>query len=168
MDRLDNLVVQHLEYRLLDPERLPELLAGLIDRHRMQAAKPDARLADLRKVVAEADAKLTRLYAAIESGVADPTDPNLKGRLTELKQIRDSAKADVERAEAREPGRDLAVTSDTLRRFATEARKRLRKGRAVSDVTTSRRWFSAWRLQTTKCAFAANPAASSEPSPLRV
>ena len=128
MDRLDRLVVQHLENRLLDPERLPELVAGLIDRHRTQAAKLDARLADLRKVVAEADAKLTRLYAAIESGVADPTDPNLKSRLTELKQIRDSAKADVERAEARVPGRDLAVTSDTLRRFATEARKRLRNG----------------------------------------
>ncbi len=78
MDRLDSLVVQHLEHRLLDPERLPELLAGLIDRNRMQAAKLDARLADLRKVVAEADAKLTRLYAAMESGVADPTDPNLR------------------------------------------------------------------------------------------
>ncbi len=34
----------------------------------------------------------------------------------------------MERAEAREPGRDLAVTSDTLRQFATEARKRLRNG----------------------------------------
>ena len=28
MDRLDNLVTQHLEQRLLDPERIPELWAG--------------------------------------------------------------------------------------------------------------------------------------------
>jgi site-specific DNA recombinase len=126
MDRLDGLVVQHLEKRLLDPERLSELLAGLIDRRQVQAARSDARLAELRKVAAEADAKLTRLYAAIESGVADPTDPNLKGRLTELKRVRDSARADVERAEARDAGAESTVTPDILRRFATEARKRLR------------------------------------------
>jgi site-specific DNA recombinase len=124
MDRLDGLVVQHLEKRLLD--RLSELLAGLIDRRQVQAARSDARLAELRKVAAEADAKLTRLYAAIESGVADPTDPNLKGRLTELKRVRDSARADVERAEARDAGAESTVTPDILRRFATEARKRLR------------------------------------------
>ena len=126
MGRLDGLVVQHLEDRLLDPERLPALLAGLIDRRHAQAAMLNARLAELRKVAAEADAKLTRLYAAIESGVADPSDTNLKGRLAELRKIRDSARADVDRAEARETGQEPSITSDTLRRFASEARKRLR------------------------------------------
>jgi site-specific DNA recombinase len=48
-------------------------------------------------VAADADAKLARLYAAIEEGVVDPTDPNLKGRLAELRRARDAASEDVKR-----------------------------------------------------------------------
>jgi site-specific DNA recombinase len=126
IDMLDNMVAAHLEDRLLDPLRLPELLSGLIGRHDEQAAKQDERVAELRRISAEADGKLTRLYAAIESGVADPSDPNLKGRLTDLKRMRDSAKTDVERAE--EGGRTKAanLTRQMVSRFGIEARKRLR------------------------------------------
>ncbi|RZM99335.1 hypothetical protein CWO91_36095 [Bradyrhizobium genosp. SA-3] len=42
--------------------------------------------------------KLKRLYDAIENGVADVSDPLLKERVTELKSIRDQARADAERA----------------------------------------------------------------------
>ena len=128
MAHLDTLVTQHLEHRLLDPERLPRLLEGLIERRQAQAAKLDSRLAELRKVAAEADAKLTRLYAAVEEGIADLSDPNLKGRFAELRRVRDSAKADVERAESK-PGsvqQSAALTPDIVGRFAIEARKRLR------------------------------------------
>ena len=44
----------------------------------------------LRKRAAESDAKLKRLYDAIENGVADLADPMLKDRIAELKAIRDS------------------------------------------------------------------------------
>jgi site-specific DNA recombinase len=126
MAKLDNLVTDHLETRLLDPQRVPELLAGLIDRRQAQAAKQDVRLAELRKVAAEADAKLTRLYGAIESGVMDLSDDNLKGRIAELKQVRDSARSDVERAEGRGGARSEVVTAEVVSRFALEARRRLR------------------------------------------
>jgi site-specific DNA recombinase len=54
-------------------------------------------IAELRK--AEAEAKLKRLYDAIENGIADVSDPMLKERVTELRAIRDQARADAERAE---------------------------------------------------------------------
>jgi two-component system response regulator FixJ len=41
------------------------------------------RIAQLKRQAADADSKLTRLYAAIEDGVADPKDENLKGRPVE-------------------------------------------------------------------------------------
>ena len=40
-----------------------------------------------------------RLYDAIENGVADLSDPILKGRIGELKATRDQARLDAERAE---------------------------------------------------------------------
>jgi site-specific DNA recombinase len=53
----------------------------------------------LRNRAAEADAKLKRLYEAIESGIANLTEPMLKDRIAELNAIRDQARADAERAE---------------------------------------------------------------------
>ncbi|UPJ48734.1 hypothetical protein IVB30_37930 [Bradyrhizobium sp. 200] len=52
-----------------------------------------------RKRMTEADAKLKRLYDAIESGVTDLSDLMLKDRIAELKAIRDQARAGAERAE---------------------------------------------------------------------
>lgn len=52
-------------------------------------------IAELRKRASEADAKLKRLYDAIENGIADLSDPMLKERVTELKAIRDQARADA-------------------------------------------------------------------------
>src|SRR5439155_6190991 len=53
----------------------------------------------LRKRASEAEAKLKRLYDAIENGIIDVSDPTLMERVTELKAIRDQARADAERAE---------------------------------------------------------------------
>jgi hypothetical protein len=53
----------------------------------------------LRKRAAEAEAKLKRLYDAIENGIADVPDPMLKERITGLRSIGDHACADAERAE---------------------------------------------------------------------
>jgi hypothetical protein len=158
------LVVGHLEERLLNPERLATLLGGLLERRDAQAAKLDERLAELRRVAADADSKLTRLYAAIEAGVADPTDPNLKGRLTELKRVRDAASQDVKRAEARTGPKPAVLSPDLVKRFGAEARKRLRDKEGVSDATTSRPWCSGWRSLPTKSASAVRRRGSSKRS----
>jgi hypothetical protein len=60
-------------------------------------------IAELNKRVAETDARLKRLYDAIEAGVADLDDPALKDRVDGLKAIRDQAKADAERAPGHAP-----------------------------------------------------------------
>jgi hypothetical protein len=51
----------------------------------------------LRKRATEVEAKLKRLYDAIENGIADVSNPMLKERVIELKSIRDQVRADAER-----------------------------------------------------------------------
>ncbi len=126
MAQLDDIVVAHLEERLLNPDRLADLLAGVLDRRKADGDRQRERVTTLKRQAADADAKLTRLYTAIENGVADLQDENLKGRLAELKMIRDAARADVERAEGKGSDRPIEITPDIIRRFAGAARRQLR------------------------------------------
>ena len=126
MNQLDEIVIDHLESRLLDPVRLEEMLIGLMERRERSTDRRRVHASELKKAAVEADAKVTRLYAAIENGVADLADPNLKTRLTELIAMRDAARTEVERLEAAPDERSL--TSDDLLRFAEAARRRMRTG----------------------------------------
>ena len=65
------------------------LLRGRVDQGRLHVA-------DLERRATEAEAKLRRLYDAIDVG-----DPSLKDRIAELKATRDQARGDAERAVAR-------------------------------------------------------------------
>src|ERR1700674_3197179 len=75
-------------------------------------------IAELRKRAAEVDAKLKRLYDAIENGVADLADPMLKDRVAELKAIRDQAHADAGRAEGALERVGPSITPQSLKAFA--------------------------------------------------
>ncbi len=126
MADLNELVVDLVERRLLEPSRLEEVLGGLLQRRQTHAHKEKGRIEELKRQAGDAEAKLTRLYEAIESGLAELNDPNLKGRITELKRIRDAARAAVERAEARD-SKGAEITPEALARFACLAREGLRR-----------------------------------------
>lgn len=126
MDVLDEKVVGCLEGLLLEKGHLEKLLAGVLERREAHADKLKDRIVALRKQAADAEAKLTRLYAAIENGLAELDDSNLKGRIAELKRIRDSARADADRAEDRGEGKTNQITPELLEAFAGEARRQIR------------------------------------------
>jgi site-specific DNA recombinase len=119
-------VADHIERRLLQPSRLEEILASVLDRREERAERRVTHIAELRKRAAEVDAKLKRLYDAIENGVADLADPMLKGRVAELKVIRDQAHADAERAEGAIERVGPTITPQSLKTFSRQARKRMR------------------------------------------
>ncbi|MGH8196280.1 MAG: hypothetical protein ACREQ8_18070 [Woeseiaceae bacterium] len=85
-------------------------------------------VADLGRRATEAEAKLKRLYEAIENGVIDVSDPSLKDRIAELTTTRDQAKCDAERAVSHIEKIGPAITAESLRAFAWAARKKLRNG----------------------------------------
>ena len=127
MEKLDDLVVNHLEKQLLQPERLETVLAAALDRREEHAERRREHIAELNKRAAESELRLKRLYDAIEAGISDLDDPALKDRIDGLKAIRDQAKADAERAQAMlQNTGQKAVTPQMLRKFAATARDRIR------------------------------------------
>ncbi|WP_092289269.1 recombinase family protein [Bradyrhizobium sp. Ghvi] len=126
MEKLDSLVAEHIEERLLQPKRLEEVLSAVLYRRKERAERRTMHIAELRKRAAEAEAKLKRLYDAIENGVADVSDPLLKERVTELKSIRDQARADAERAAGALDRAGPSITPQALKTFASQARRRMR------------------------------------------
>jgi site-specific DNA recombinase len=126
MEKLDSLVVEHIADRLLQPERLEEVLASVLDRRHERAERRHEHIAELNKRAAETDLRLKRLYDAIEAGVADLDDPALKERIVSLKAIRDQAQADAARAAAMlESSTQQAITPQMVQRFARTARERI-------------------------------------------
>ena len=71
----------------------------------------------------KADAKLKRLFDAIENGVTDVSDSSLKDRIAELTATRDQARGDFERALAHIVKIGSAITPESLRAFATALKK---------------------------------------------
>jgi hypothetical protein len=126
MEKLDSVVADHIERRLLQPDRLEQILSSVLDRRKDRAERRTAHIAELRKRATEADAKLKRLYDAIENGVADLSDPMLKDRVTELKAIRDQARADAERAEGALDRLGPSITPLALKTLAKQVRRRMR------------------------------------------
>ncbi len=126
MEKLDNLVAEYIEQRLLQPKRLEQLLSHVLDRRTERAERRKSHIADLRRRAAEADTKLKRLYDAIENGVADLSHPMLRDRVGELKATRDQARLDAERAQDAIERGGPTITSEALKTFARMARKRMR------------------------------------------
>jgi DNA invertase Pin-like site-specific DNA recombinase len=127
MEKLDNLIVEHIADRLLQPERLEEVLASVLDRRQERAERRREHIAELNKRATETDLGLKRLYDAIEAGVAALDDPALKDRIARLKATRDQAQADAERAAAMlESSGPQAITPQMVQRFARTARARIR------------------------------------------
>jgi site-specific DNA recombinase len=126
MEKLDRLVADHIEHRLLQSDRLEKILSSVLNRREERTERQATHIAELRKRATEADAKLKRLYDAIENGVTDLSDLMLKDRIAELKAIRDQARADTERAEGAIERLGPTITAQSIKAFARTARKRMR------------------------------------------
>jgi len=81
MDKLDTVVADHIEHRLLQPSVSRKILSSVLHRREERAERRTTHIAELRKRASEADAKLKRLYDAIENGIAELADPMLKAAL---------------------------------------------------------------------------------------
>ena len=127
MGKLDDLVANHLDERLLAPSRLETILSSLLDRRSDRAERRREQLAEINRRVTETEARLNRLYDAIEAGLADLNDENLKERMTSLKAIRDQAKAEAERLQATlDSSGNQTITVDMLDSLSSAARAGLR------------------------------------------
>jgi site-specific DNA recombinase len=98
MDRLDDLVIEHVKKRVLEPSRLSDLLTSLKTRRQASDAEVQALLLDLRSETAKADEKIRRLFKMVEDGMTE-LDDLLAERLATLKTEREIAKGALERSQ---------------------------------------------------------------------
>jgi site-specific DNA recombinase len=162
MEKLDRVVADHIEHRLLQPKRLGEVLSSVLDRRQERTERRTTHIAELRKRASEADAKLKRLYDAIENGIADLSDPILKDRIAELKAVRDQARIDAERAEDAIERLGPSITPQALKTFARQARSGCEpRGAATAAITCARspsasrsmrKKFASWAPRAYCCA----------------
>ena len=137
MDRLDGLVTEALVEKLLNGDRLWELLSTLVTRRAERAASINTRLAALEREAETAEEKLKRLYKLIEDGVAD-MDDLLKDCITTLKADRDRAKEALRRARCGVRAKS-EVTPEAVERFGA-----LMRGRVMEGETPARKaWIGA-------------------------
>ena len=74
MEKLDDIVLDALEQRVLHADRLPRLLEAFLDKSDVSDAKRRDELALLRTEKTNSMGALYRLYELVEQGLASPTD----------------------------------------------------------------------------------------------
>ena len=127
MDKLDRLVSDRLAEQLLTPERVRKLLTGIMERQTAKDEDYSVRLSALRAKLTDAQDRLGRLYAAIENGIADPSDATLKERIDAVKTERDIAQVAFDRAVS-EMRPDARITEDNIAAFADLMRANILNG----------------------------------------
>ena len=127
MDRLDTIVTDRLNDRLLTPERIRTILEALLERQHARNDDFAERLKKLRAKTNDAENRLQRLYAAIETGIADPADGTLKDRINAVKSERDSAKSAFDRAMT-ELRPEARLTEDKIAEFSAVMRANVTNG----------------------------------------
>ena len=136
MERLDETVTERIGTQLLTPERVAELLRGLMNRQTKRDDDLASRLTALRGKLTDAEGRLGRLYQAIENGIADPNDATLKDRVAAVKTERDIAQAAFDRAVS-EMRPEARITEDKIASFVATMRDNVLSG----DTAFRRSWL---------------------------
>lgn len=128
---IEKLVVDALVDQLLQPERVTSILLALKARRDERQASADRRIVDLARQAAEAEDRLGRLYAAIEAGTIDGTDPSLKERVSVLKASRDRAVEALDYAK-KSSGGLIEIDPVAIDRFTRLMRDQLTTGEVAA------------------------------------
>ncbi len=127
MERFDELIIEEVSGKLFTRERMCQMLTGLRERQAAKREENSGHLDSINAELSDAELNLKRIYAAIGSGIIDPTDPTLQEQIAETKERRDFAKAARERAMV-ELAPEAEITDETIERFTNFVRHRLRDG----------------------------------------
>ena len=128
MDRLDTLVTTHVTERLLQPDRLSELLYSLSAKRSANDAAVQDRLRALQGELTQADDKLRRLYKLVEEGFVE-MDELLAERIASLKSNREQAKAALQRLQA-QTRPEISLRADDIQRFGAFMKEKITTGEA--------------------------------------
>ncbi|PCK77514.1 recombinase family protein [Rhizobium sophoriradicis] len=126
METLDADVVRHLSDRLLTVERIAELVSSISADRNEKNASAGQRVAELTSDLRETEARLRRIYLAIEEGVAQ-ADDLFRSRIAQLQADRQKAVDALARLRATTRIVE-AVTPEAILRFSEVMRENIATG----------------------------------------
>ena len=128
MDRLDNIVVDEVLARVVEPTRLHALLSAYLQTANERVDRNKKELAKLKHAHSDAQAGLSNLLSLVEKGLMEAGDPVLKERLLGLKLQRDELATEIAHVQQRIVSGEPEITPEKLAHFAALLRDKLTKG----------------------------------------
>lgn len=125
MEKVDEAVLDVLQKRLLDPTRLENLLAQLLERSAGADAKRKRDIVTLRNERTAAETAIQRLFESIEAGLLDPKDKDLKKRLAGHQARRAALDEEIALLERQCGDKHDRVDAETIAAFAAGLKKKL-------------------------------------------
>ena len=102
MERLDQLILERLVDKVLNPERVIQLLKDWLRQKALAQTSVDAQVKQLSKLLQTTDDALNNLYRAIEQGVI-ALDSSLQLRVNQLRDQREQVLTDLALAQREKP-----------------------------------------------------------------
>ena len=141
MEQVDEAVIDALEKRLFQPERLQSLLHQVLDASTVAIAERRKRLALARSNQTDLQKSIRSLFMMVEQGVTEPDDPFLKERLATLKLRLASLQNEMDDLERQIGAGSGRITSEKIEQFASAIRIKLRNN---DDASVRRRYVRAF------------------------
>lgn len=124
-DWFDDLVLDCLAARVLNPERLHAILMALKQRIRQSKEGEQTVIQELNRQHKSAEDRLSRLYQAIESGMV-PVDGTLQQRIKQLQTARDAVLIDLANARKQVAPSIEQITPPQIAMFSEAMHQQLR------------------------------------------
>jgi site-specific DNA recombinase len=141
MDMADNIVVDALEKRLFQPERLRLLLSEVIERSATADADRRKTIAVRRAELTDIDKAVRALMKMVEVETLEASDPMLKERFAGHKQRRLAVETEVRQLDQQLGAKASRLTDEKLEQFAALIRQRLHN---PSDPAARKRYVQAF------------------------
>ena len=125
MDRLDEIAVGEVAKRVLEPNRLGEMLQAYVRAGSEREGQNRERLANFRHAHKEAEAAIARLLELVEKGLMGAEDLALRERLIGLKLRRDELAKDAGDLQRHIASGEPQITPDKIGKVAILLRDKL-------------------------------------------
>jgi hypothetical protein len=128
MDKLDGIAIGEVVKRVLEPERLTEMLQSYVKAASERENTDRDRLAKLRHEQKDAEAGIMRLLELVEKGLMHAEDAELRDRLIALKLRRDEVGREISDLQKRMASGEPRITPEKVGRLAVLLRDKLHDG----------------------------------------
>ena len=136
-EKLETMVIDALEKRLLQPDRLKELLANLLDDSSAAVRERQAQLKALRTERTRVEGAIQNMFDFIEQGIVSARDTDFTSRLAAQRTRRAALEQEIVLVERQLSSAEKRVTPDAVSRLGEMISTKLR-----SDEPTLRQGYA--------------------------